>query len=46
MVYIILAEICLTIGTPNWVVVLAWVCGGVSILGATINAIAKALNED
>lgn len=46
MMYVILAEICLTIGAPNWVVALSWVCGGLSIAGATIEVIKKALNED
>lgn len=37
MIYFILAEICLTIGTPNWVVVLCSIFFGLDVACAIIN---------
>ena len=41
MYYLILAQICLTVGTPNWVVVVCYVC---TVLRG-INALAEAIKE-
>ena len=49
MYYLILAQICLTVGTPNWVVVLCYVCvalRGINTLAEVIKeAVAKTLEE-
>lgn len=41
LVYIILAEICLTVGAPNWAVVLCWVGLGVVCVRMLIEIIQK-----
>lgn len=41
MLYLILAEICLTVGTPMWAVYLSYVCFGIHVLKAIVNAIAE-----
>lgn len=41
MKYLILAEICLTIGAPNWVVVFCWVCFGLNVTNAIVDMLIK-----
>lgn len=41
MTYLILAQICLTIGTPNWVVAVCYVYFGMECLTDLIALIAK-----
>lgn len=41
MTYLILGIICLTVGTPNWTVALCFVCFGVCIFKAFVDASKK-----
>ena len=36
MKYLILAEICLTVGAPDWVVIFCWVFFGLDVINAII----------
>lgn len=45
MKYLILAEICLTVGTPDWVVVFCWVFFGLDVVQAIANTIAIVLEK-
>lgn len=41
MTYLILAEICLTVGAPNWVVAVSFVCFGLRLIQAAIKTVRK-----
>lgn len=41
MTYLILAQICLTVGTPDWVVVLCYVLFALSVLASVLKCVAK-----
>ena len=45
MKYLILAQICLTVGTPNWVVVVCYVCFGIECFATLLETIAKIILE-
>ena len=46
LIYIILAEICLTVGAPNWVVTLCWVGLGIEVLRTIAQVIIKSVQDD
>ena len=47
MTYLILAQICLTVGTPNWVVTLCYVLFALSVVATLLKSIVKAyLDKD
>lgn len=41
MTYLILAQICLTVGTPDWVVVLCYVLFALSVVATLLKSIVK-----
>lgn len=45
MKYLILAEICLTVGTPDWVVIFCWVFFGLSVVDAIANTLVVVLEK-
>ena len=46
LIYIILAEICLTVGAPNWVVTLCWIGCGTRALQFIGQVISKSVQDD
>lgn len=45
MKYLILAEICLTVGTPDWVVIFCWVFFGLDVARAITDTLAIIIHE-
>lgn len=45
MKYLILAEICLTVGTPDWVVTFCWVFFGLDFIQAIANTLVIVLEK-
>lgn len=41
MAYIILAQICLAVGTPHWVVTFCYICFGIRVICTIIKMIAE-----
>lgn len=45
MMYLILAQICLTVGTPDWVVTLCYVVFGLKMIVSIAQSLIKTIKE-
>lgn len=45
MMYLILAQVCLTVGTPDWVVTLCYVVFGLKMIVSITQSLIKTIKE-
>ncbi len=45
MIYLILAQVCLTVGTPDWVVTLCYVVFGLKMIVNIAQSLTKVIKE-